>query len=60
MNRYAKNRVAQVPERVSTGSFVVLIQENSKPNHLGTQGTVNIRKGRRVKPSRIEEDGRLC
>jgi len=30
---------AQVPERVPTKSFVVLIIRNSKSNHLGAQGT---------------------
>jgi len=32
-------RFAQVPERVSTTSFVVLIIGNSKSNDLGAQGT---------------------
>jgi len=32
-------RFAQVPERVSTKSFVVLIRGNSKWNHLGAQST---------------------
>jgi len=32
-----------LPERVSTKSFVVLIIENSKSNHLGAQGTFNQR-----------------
>jgi len=32
-------RFAQVPERVSTKSFVVLIKGNSKSNYLGAQGT---------------------
>jgi len=39
MNRYGLIRVAQVPERVSTKSFVVLIIGNSKSNRLGAQGT---------------------
>jgi len=37
--RYRQIRFAQVPERVSTKSFVVLIIGNSKSNHLGAQGT---------------------
>ena len=37
--RYGQNRFAQVPERVSTESFVVLIIGNSKSFHLGAQGT---------------------
>ena len=32
-------RFAQIPERVSNKSFVVLIIGNSKSNHLGAQGT---------------------
>ena len=40
-NRYGSIRFAQVPERVSTKSFVVLIIGNSKSNHLGAQGTFN-------------------
>ena len=39
MNRYGYICVAHVHERVSTQSFVVLIICNSKPNHLGAQGT---------------------
>jgi len=39
MNRYGSIRFAQVPERVSTESFVVLIIGKSKSNHLGTAGT---------------------
>jgi len=39
INRYGYIRFAQVPERVSTKSFVVLIIGNSKSFHLGTQGT---------------------
>ena len=35
MNRYGQIRFAQVPKRVSTKSFVVLIIGNSKSNHLG-------------------------
>jgi len=35
-----KIRFAQVPERVSTKSFVVLVIGNSKSNHLGAQGTL--------------------
>jgi len=42
MNRYGWIRFAQVPERVSTKSFVVLIIGNSKSNHLGAQGTFNL------------------
>jgi len=34
-----KIRFAQVPERVSTKSFVVLIIGNSKSFHLGAQDT---------------------
>jgi len=37
INRYGCSRFAQVPERVSTKSFVVSILGNSKSNHLGTQ-----------------------
>jgi len=40
MNRYGEIRFAQVPERVSTKSFVVLIIGNSKSFHLGAQGTL--------------------
>jgi len=39
INRYGQIRFAQVPERVSTKSFVVLIIGNSKSFHLGAQGT---------------------
>jgi len=39
MNRYGSIRFAQVRERVSTKSFVVLIIGNSKSFHLGAQGT---------------------
>ena len=39
MNRHGYIRFAQVPERVSTKSFVVLIIGNSKSFHLGAQGT---------------------
>ena len=39
INRYGKIRFAQVPERVSTTSFVVLIMGNSKSFHFGAQGT---------------------
>jgi len=35
MNRYGQIRFAQVPERVSTKSFVVLIIGKSRSNHLG-------------------------
>ena len=35
-------RFAQVPERVSTKSFVVLIIGNSKSSHSGAQGTFNV------------------
>jgi len=41
MNCYGKIRFAHVRERVSTKSFVVLIIDNSKSNHLGPQGTCN-------------------
>jgi len=41
INRYGQIRFAQVPERVSTQSFVVLIIGNSKSFHLGAQGTFN-------------------
>jgi len=40
LNRYGKIRFAQVPERVVTKSFVVLITGNSKSNHLNAQGTL--------------------
>ena len=39
INRYGEIRFAQVPERVLTKSFVVLIIGNSRSNHLGVQGT---------------------
>jgi len=39
INRYGSLRFAQVPERVSTTSFVVLIIGNSKSFHLGAQST---------------------
>jgi len=39
INRYGYIRVAQIPERGSTQSFVVLIRGDSKSNHLGVQGT---------------------
>jgi len=41
MNRYGYIRFAQVPERVLSTSFVVLIIGNSRSNHLGAQGTLN-------------------
>jgi len=41
INRYVQIRFAQVPERVSTKSFVILIIGNSKSFHLGAQGTFN-------------------
>ena len=41
MNRYGLIRFAQVPERVLTKSFVVLIIGNSKSFHLGAQSTFN-------------------
>ena len=41
INRYGKIRIAQVPERVSTEGFVVLIIGNSNSNHLGAQGNFN-------------------
>ena len=41
MNRFGKIRFAQVPEQVSTKSFVVLIIGDSQSNHLGAQGTFN-------------------
>jgi len=46
-------RFAQVPERVSTRSFVVLIVGNSKPFHLGAQGTF---KKRREKKEKRKQD----
>jgi len=39
MNRYGEIHFAQVHERVSTKSFVVLIIGNSKSFHLGAQST---------------------
>jgi len=39
INRYGLVRFAQVPERVGSVSFVVLIIRNSKLNHSGAQGT---------------------
>jgi len=41
MNQYGYIRFAQVPERGSTKSVVVLSIGNSKSNHLGAQGTFN-------------------
>jgi len=41
INRYGLIRFAQVPERVLTKSFVVLIIGNSKSFHIGAQGTFN-------------------
>jgi len=43
INRYGYIRFAQVPERISNTSFVVLITGNSKSNHVGAQGTLNPR-----------------
>jgi len=40
IDRYGWIRFAQVPERVSTKSFVILIKGISRSNHLGAQGTV--------------------
>jgi len=37
--RYEQIRFAQVPERVLTQGFVVLIIGNSKSSHLGAQST---------------------
>jgi len=45
INRYGQIRFAQVPERVSTESVVVLIIENSKSFHLGAQSTFNPSQG---------------
>jgi len=46
-------RPAHVHERISTQSVVVLSKENSKSNHLGAQGTINVnwseKKRQRVK-----------
>jgi len=42
INRYGYIRFTQVPERVSTKSFVVLIIGNSKSNHFGAQGTFKL------------------
>jgi len=39
IERSGSIRFAQVPERVSTQTFVVLILGNSESNHLGAQGT---------------------
>jgi len=39
INSYRKTRFAQVPQRVSMKSFVVLFIANSKSNHFGAQGT---------------------
>jgi len=41
MNRDGYIRFAQVHERVSTKSFVVMIIESSRSFHLGAQGTFN-------------------
>jgi len=43
-SRYGQICLAQVPERVSTKSFVVLIIRNSKSNPIGAQGT--LKKGK--------------
>jgi len=40
INRYGYIRFAQVPERVSTKSFFVLIIGKSRSNHSGAQGTI--------------------
>ena len=40
INRYGSIRFAQIPERVSTTSFVVLTIGNSRSNHFGAQGTL--------------------
>jgi len=45
MNRDEKNCFAQVPERVSTKNFIVLIIGNSRSIHLGAQGTVKVACG---------------
>jgi len=42
INRYGYICLAQVPERVLTKTFVVLIIGNSKSFHLGVQGTFKL------------------
>jgi len=42
INRCGSIRFAQVPERVSTERFVVLIIGKSKSNHLGAQGSFKL------------------
>ena len=42
-DRYGYILFAQVPERVSTKSFVILIIGNSKSFHLGVQGTFKVK-----------------
>jgi len=44
MSRYGSIRFAQVPERVLTKGFVILIMGNSKMNHLGAQGTFKTKR----------------
>jgi len=63
INRYGKIRFAQVPERASAKSFVGLIAENSKSNHVGAQGTLHnkntslVRKEEERKKDQTEEIG---
>jgi len=42
INRYSSIGFAQVPERLSTRSFVVLMIGNSKSNQVGAQGTFEL------------------
>jgi len=42
INRYEYIRSAQVPERVLTKGFVVLIIRSSKSNHLSALGTFKL------------------
>jgi len=42
--RYGRICFAQVPERVSTKSFLVLIIGNPRSNHLGARGTFNVKQ----------------
>jgi len=61
INLYGEIRFAQVRERVSTKSFVVLIIGNSRSNHLGAQGTFNLNPNRRSEaglPRALQQDVR--
>jgi len=57
IHRYKKLRFAQVPERASTKSFVVLITGNSKSNHIGAQGTLFPTRPPPPKPQKTARSG---